>query len=282
MGVELIRVLVANEIGPILLIAFTNHALDHMLTSVLQAGITKDVVRLGGRSSDPAIASFSMEEIQKSLGRVYYDRSGKADYAKLKETEERIGTLLKRVIGTNVPSHFLMKHLTIAYPDHAQSLKSPPQWIIALHELQTIEIETNGQWLDVKKGKAKQETDTSLYAFWRKASDLKFLTDLSGTDVSDLSEETYNILSHIGDITTVSEPESDRSTEELIEQVNIDVWNFSASERSRVHDQWEREFRDAGFENNRAEIDSLLVQHERLRIAQKNRDEAVCPSVKLI
>ncbi|KAF9504410.1 hypothetical protein BS47DRAFT_1308218, partial [Hydnum rufescens UP504] len=46
-GDELLRVLVENQVKPILPIAFTNHALDHILRSGLDTGITKKVVRTG-------------------------------------------------------------------------------------------------------------------------------------------------------------------------------------------------------------------------------------------
>ncbi|EEB87724.1 hypothetical protein MPER_14830, partial [Moniliophthora perniciosa FA553] len=42
-GKEILRVLFANKIRPVVLIAFTNHALDHMLRSVLDAKITERV-----------------------------------------------------------------------------------------------------------------------------------------------------------------------------------------------------------------------------------------------
>ncbi|EUC58494.1 NFX1-type zinc finger protein, putative, partial [Rhizoctonia solani AG-3 Rhs1AP] len=48
-GLELIRVLVKNQIGPILLVAFTNHALDHMLNGILNAEISTKIVGIGRR-----------------------------------------------------------------------------------------------------------------------------------------------------------------------------------------------------------------------------------------
>ncbi|KAJ7346800.1 hypothetical protein DFH08DRAFT_869366 [Mycena albidolilacea] len=63
-GVEILQVLLANHVRLILMIAFTNHALDHMLTSVLDAGITNKVVRLGSRSADEK--NYVADEVENS------------------------------------------------------------------------------------------------------------------------------------------------------------------------------------------------------------------------
>ncbi|KAF9506180.1 hypothetical protein BS47DRAFT_1305576 [Hydnum rufescens UP504] len=65
-GDDLLRVLVGNQVKPNLPIAFTNHALDHMLGSGLATGITKKVVRLGSRSADLKISSLSLENSRGS------------------------------------------------------------------------------------------------------------------------------------------------------------------------------------------------------------------------
>ena len=66
---EFLRVVIANKAGPVLMIAFTNHALDHMLRSVLDARITQKIVRLGSRSADERIAEFSIEHVESVAGR---------------------------------------------------------------------------------------------------------------------------------------------------------------------------------------------------------------------
>lgn len=278
MGVELIRVLLKNNVGPILLIAYTNHSLDNMLMHIIKAGITRDVVRLGSRSSDPAIVPFTMEEIQRAAGRSNFDRSGRADYAKLKETEEKITKLLGRVIGSFVPSDLLVSHLRIAYPDHLQCLNDPPQWVSTFYEvLYSGASDSNDEpWHEVgRRGKITEDLDNSLYGLWRHGTDLAFLRRLAQFETTDLSEEEYDLFDKIGDISTAHEPRTDRALEELLQTDSFDVWNFSAPERLRLHDFWEQDYRDASYENYRDEIDSLLRQHEQLRVALQDRNEAV-------
>jgi len=87
--VELLRVLVHNKIRPILLIAFTNHALDHLLGNVLDVGITRKIVRLGSRSADERISEFSLDNIlsMKARGNSQSDRIARYQYRVMKEIE---------------------------------------------------------------------------------------------------------------------------------------------------------------------------------------------------
>lgn len=47
------------------MIAFTNHALDHLLSAVLDAKITNKIARLGSRSIDSRVSKYSIEELEK-------------------------------------------------------------------------------------------------------------------------------------------------------------------------------------------------------------------------
>lgn len=55
-----------RKLGPVLLLALTNHALDHMLRSVLDGDVTKNIVRLGSRSTDPVICEHKLEAISRT------------------------------------------------------------------------------------------------------------------------------------------------------------------------------------------------------------------------
>ncbi|THH09391.1 hypothetical protein EW145_g2049 [Phellinidium pouzarii] len=177
MGEELIRVLVENKVKPILLIAFTNHALDHMLTSVIESGITSKVVRLGGRSTDEMIKKYSIEELEKVANRSRLSRSLKSEFRDMKEVEEEIMALLKRFIETNIPSHVLVdSHLSILYPDHIQNLNLAPSWIQQLYHMQSLDSDDSKDAWKAVRMKGKEETrDDSLYSFWKTGKDLDFL-----------------------------------------------------------------------------------------------------------
>lgn len=82
-GVQLVRVLLANtsaahhtsrqemqlssipvslrpEIGPILVLCYTNHALDSFLLDLVHAGITEGIVRVGRRSSCAELEPYNL------------------------------------------------------------------------------------------------------------------------------------------------------------------------------------------------------------------------------
>ncbi|RGB37021.1 hypothetical protein C1646_652342, partial [Rhizophagus diaphanus] len=72
-GVQIMKVLLAEEnrhtnIGPILTICFTNHALDQFLEHLLDENIT-NIVRLGSRSKSEKIKEFSLEEVCRNRAR---------------------------------------------------------------------------------------------------------------------------------------------------------------------------------------------------------------------
>ena len=78
-GVQLVRILLNNTvqsptysranalhkpvIGPILCVCYTNHALDQILEHLLETGVsTEEVVRIGGRSTNPKIQACALAE----------------------------------------------------------------------------------------------------------------------------------------------------------------------------------------------------------------------------
>ncbi|KAF7315432.1 hypothetical protein MIND_00058100 [Mycena indigotica] len=172
-GVEILRVLLANKIGPILMIAFTNHALDHLLTSVLDAGITNNIVRLGSRSADERISQFSLETLEFAAGRSRLHNSFKNHYHDLKKVQEKIDKLMKAYINATVPTDELKKHLEFGYPEHCEHLyMCPPDFV---RELLASDEGEGGDWEHVnKQGKVETE-DKSIYAFWQQGRDLSYI-----------------------------------------------------------------------------------------------------------
>ncbi|KAI6119903.1 hypothetical protein EDD16DRAFT_1579433 [Pisolithus croceorrhizus] len=174
-GVELLRVLVKNKIKPILMIAFTNHALDHMLTSVLDAGITTDIVRLGSRSSDERISQYSIESREKVAGQSRLDRSVSQSHRDLKTIQEQIKGLMDKILKADLESHSseVTQYIRLHYPEHHLFLCSPPQWIGTAKEF--YDDDSDGSWQIQGRGGRAVNQDTSPYAYWRKAGDIQSL-----------------------------------------------------------------------------------------------------------
>ncbi|KAJ7496030.1 hypothetical protein B0H11DRAFT_2171669 [Mycena galericulata] len=175
-GVEILRVLLANQVRPILMIAFTNHALDHMLTSVLDAGITNKVVRLGSRSADEKISQYSMETIEMVAGQSRLDRSFSHHYRDLKGVEEEIKGLMKTFVEAKISAADFESYLRVQYAEQFEHLYfSPPSWIRTLRAATQDDFDPNSVWMRAgKRGKAETD-DNSWYDWWRRAEDLDFL-----------------------------------------------------------------------------------------------------------
>ncbi|KAJ6499128.1 hypothetical protein C8R45DRAFT_981206 [Mycena sanguinolenta] len=175
-GVEILRVLIANRVRPILMIAFTNHALDHMLSSVLDAGITNKVVRLGSRSADEKVSKYSIETIEMVAGKSRLDRSFGHHYRDLKNVQEEIKRLMKTFVHAKVTSDQFRSYLQIQYAEHYEHLyECPPDWVKILRTAFADADSDEDTWMQAgKRGKVEIE-DNSMYAYWRHGRDLDFL-----------------------------------------------------------------------------------------------------------
>lgn len=171
MGIELLRVLLQSA-KPVLMIAFTNHALDHMLCGVLDAKITDKIVRLGGRSADERISEYSIENLEMVAGKSILDRSFGRHYRDLKETEKEIENFMREYMRKDASSDDITRYIATQYPEHFEYLLSPPNWASLLHQ-QAVDDEEG--WTRAGRRGQRQEEDASIYAFWREGKDISFL-----------------------------------------------------------------------------------------------------------
>ncbi|KAI0369710.1 P-loop containing nucleoside triphosphate hydrolase protein [Pilatotrama ljubarskyi] len=175
-GIELLRVLIANGAGPILMISFTNHALDHMLRSVLDAHITQKIVRLGSRSADDRIAEFSIENMENVAGRTRLSAAYSGYRRDLRDVEQEIKDFMDYFFKQDVDTDDLIRYLTFQSPALLDSIEDPPEWVQALYDLR--QAEEAGGWRVA--GKDSLYSD-SLYDFWVRGGDIEFLHDAHRT-----------------------------------------------------------------------------------------------------
>lgn len=196
-GVELLRVLLANKAGPVLLIALTNHALDHLLSAVLEKKITSKIVRLGSRSADETIARYSLEQMEMIAGKGRLDKTFAREYRKMKMLEEELKQLMVDFLRRDVESSKITAHIELEYPEESDLLMyGAPAWITSLHEV-ISEYDAEGwQTAGSKKGAPQ---DNSLYAFWRQGRDLEYVHAALRGPVSKGKQKApankYNLLS---------------------------------------------------------------------------------------
>ncbi|KIL62527.1 hypothetical protein M378DRAFT_128690 [Amanita muscaria Koide BX008] len=175
-GVELLRVLVQHA-KPILMIAFTNHALDHLLTSVLDAGITDQIIRLGSRSADERISQYSIENLEFASPEI--SRLIKVSGARwnLKAIQKEVTTLMKKVTRQHVSGADITAYLQMEYPEQHEHVTNPPSWIQALMSQLSLrgDLEGEGGWQTAGRQGATFQADESIYARWLRGEDLDFL-----------------------------------------------------------------------------------------------------------
>ena len=190
-GVELLRVLIKSA-KPILVIAFTNHALDHILTSVLDAGITKKIARLGGRSTDEKISQFSIEKLEIVAGRSRLDRAFAHNHRELKVIEGEIEALMKNFTQSVITPEEITRYIETQYPDFSEHFEYPPNWIKIIHELS---MNTEDDWQRVGKHNRELDADdSSLYGFWMRGGDLAFLSAMKPSQPSPKTEPPHEVI----------------------------------------------------------------------------------------
>lgn len=254
----------------LVLIAYTNHALDHMLTEVLDAKITNKVVRLGSRSSDERIAEYTLDKLERAAERTALTRSMGQQFGVMKELEKSMRNVMEKIQLPKISAHALEAYLEIHSPEHASSLSNPPYWIKELSSKLWDEETQNGEWTQVaakpKEQAEAKEISRTLYGLWKSGEDLEFLTPpppLSLSESGSVSSGVTRIPNGAPDDvdevakffealgfgdTRPSIPMTDRPLSVLMEDQF--VWRMSLSERIRVSSAWEAEMRSLAYEIN--------------------------------
>ena len=157
------------------MIAFTNHALDHLLSGVLDAGITTKIVRLGSRSSDERISQFSIENLEMAADRSRLRGSVGANRHQLKKIQEELVSLVKSFANRLISSSDIMAYIEIQYPEHYECLCNPSPWIDTIISFRNNSDENEG-WQTARKRGSNMPLDDTTYGRWLRGEDLEFLS----------------------------------------------------------------------------------------------------------
>ncbi|KIM23243.1 hypothetical protein M408DRAFT_264970, partial [Serendipita vermifera MAFF 305830] len=296
-GVEIMRVLLANNAGRILLIAFTNHALDHLLLSVLDAGITKRIVRLGSRSNDERIAQYSLESLERlsttsTTSQISINRA----YGARKRAETELREVLLALQGGPVDNAERITYMENYRPEHYDEILHPPVWIEQLREMEA-------GWTDAQ-GRLREEP-RSEYDFWLSCTDIHWiqaqitaqetqrqesanqfsaLTVEGGESDDEWGDDSMSFSDSDGHIFESEEdtlrnqflhqaglmelprlPSSNRPLDEL--QEDPMVWLMSDLERDRIHKAWTESTRQHFFDDKRQRFAHLKTRFEEAQVA---------------
>jgi hypothetical protein len=181
------------------MIAFTNHALDHLLSGVLDAGITKKIVRLGSRSADERISQYSIENLEMATDKSRLKKAFGTNYYELKQIQQELVSLVKSFAERQILSPDIMSYIEIQYPEHHEHICNPPEWISTLISLWSKNSDEDGGWETAGKRGSKVPPDDTVYGRWLRGEDLDFLNtkpDLPA--VKPAADGTSNIASEVG------------------------------------------------------------------------------------
>ncbi|KAI9376610.1 hypothetical protein BJX61DRAFT_255560 [Aspergillus egyptiacus] len=122
-GIALVKVLLSNQlpdggkIAPILCVAYTNHALDQLLESLLD--ITPNIVRIGSQSKSERLQGCNLRNVTKYSVRTRGEKRFQQDLrSELVSCEEKFSS----ISFTRVPAKRVPHYLSIHYPSHYMQL----------------------------------------------------------------------------------------------------------------------------------------------------------------
>ncbi|KAK0440271.1 hypothetical protein EV421DRAFT_1712588 [Armillaria borealis] len=280
-GKELLRVLFANKVKPIVMIAFTNHALDHMLLSLLDAKITTNLVRLGSRSSDERINQYALDKLERMNNLEFspLDQIVFNERCAMDDLEDEMRTILQRIQTPSDTWETVTNYLLASFPDHLVSFTDPPFWIDRLAEEFCQDIKTKGEWTTVgKKNRRNVDIPNTIYSFWKSGQDISFIqppqppnctAETSKEEIQKWVElqrayltRTNNLFVPLGFPEGIVPPipTTSRPIDELL--VTDAIWHMSFKERQTLSTFWENEMKTFAYDKHRQDYELRREEYE--------------------
>ena len=244
-----------------------------MLTSILDAKITTNIVRLGARATDERIAQYSLNKLEQLAGHGELDRPRRRQFAILKEVEGHMDGIMNQIQLPQLTSEYAETYLDFHYTQHADSLRDPPFWIAELFRKVTEDENENGEWIEVSRSKksAQDAEIKGIYGFWKSGRDIEFIQPPpTSSQMMDPRQAFFDELGFLGMIPRI--PSGQRPLERLV--VGDNIWSMSLSERRCLAESWEDEMRRIAYESNLDEFDRLKQQYkDACRVYEDVQDE---------
>ncbi|EAW11252.1 putative NF-X1 finger and helicase domain protein [Aspergillus clavatus NRRL 1] len=121
-GVALIRVLLANrkknhhektDIGPVLCVTYTNHALDQLLEALIDKDVTSQIIRIGSQSKSDQLQPLNLRKIAKDAEKTRREREAQYHlHRELEEYEKEFATI---GVNQNLLATHIILHLRQSY-----------------------------------------------------------------------------------------------------------------------------------------------------------------------
>ncbi|KAH2935861.1 hypothetical protein KXW15_004338 [Aspergillus fumigatus] len=125
-GVALIQVLLANKkqgktnLGPMLCVTYTNHALDQLLEALIDKGVTSQIIRIGSQSKSDKLRALNLRHIAKDAEKTKRERQDQYRlHCEIETCEDKFSTLK---INQDLLATHLIPHLQELYPRYYSGL----------------------------------------------------------------------------------------------------------------------------------------------------------------
>ena len=268
-----------------------------MLNSILDAGITENIVRLGSQSTDERIAKYSLTNREKTSDDDYTSRQIGREYATMKTIEEVMYEVIEDIQVPEPSEDQIKEYLQMNWAEHLSVMYDPPSWIVKYaNRLWESEGEEGG-WIEVqgKKGKGKEQSHLmarTYYGLWKRGLDIVFIQPPQPHSITVGSskgqkqkqggqnvqpnvvlvpptkqeqklyrERMFEFFSGLGFRGLIPPvPTGNRPFVQL--QDSPFVWAMSLEERRRLVEHWEEEMRRCAYHNYLKEYERLRAQYD--------------------
>lgn len=167
-GVQIVKAIInsiAQEaIGPILVVCFTNHALDQFLGHLLDLGI-KSLCRIGGRSNDERMAAYSLNDIRGSASK----QGNKQLYSLFKTMEhltdkfqDTLRLLQKKSLTWAELSTYLEDHHEGAWESFSKRVSGKNGWSVSTGKKKKNKGDIIQYWLHQKMSEPPKKSNRPL------------------------------------------------------------------------------------------------------------------------
>ena len=270
-----------------------------MLTSILDAKITKKFVRLGSRSTDERIGEYSLRNLERAFADVSMNRQLGREFACKKKIEEQMVRVMEDIQIPEPSEDQIKEYLQANWEQHLLMMYEPPFWITEYaSRLWEPEPDAGGEWkTQGKKGKGKEESQLmarTYYGLWKRGLDIAFIQPpqprfitaeppkkrgkkkkQGGGEEAQLGtmipptlgeQEAYHqrmfeFFSDLGFGDSV--PPVPTGNRPFVQLENLPaVWAMSFEERQRLAEHWEEEMRRLAYDDHLGEYQTLREQYE--------------------
>lgn len=271
-GLKITQVLLHNstiwknkvDSSPILVISFTNHALDQFLEEISKC--TNRIVRVGNRTKSTTIAEFQISHVTRSLGFIPSKHRKKEIRSKMEHVEKEMKKLQAIAEGLKHPPGIISLNALVKV--------IPNPFLFQLHFYPLSLWLLDQRLLGEAKMDMKRQTKSLKPAF-EVPSDLHFEVTLEFLEKQRKeSERNQNVLAqmHFQFLTLQMEilqiglqiPEDPDKIVEL-EQTCVNIWTMGITTRWQLYKHWVKKFRCQILDHLSTALDSHRILNEDLQ-----------------